>query len=61
MMATFDMFLIVVALDTVVNSIRRFIMSLSFVSFFISLTLTRSNILTIIILFIGLKNVILHN
>ena len=60
MMATFDMFLIVVALDTVRNSIRRFIMSLSFVSFFISLTLTRSNILTIILL-IGLKNVILHN
>ena len=59
-MMTFDMFLIVVALDTVRNSIRRFIMSLSFVSFFISLTLTRSNILTII-LFIGLKNVILHN
>ena len=61
MMATFDMFLIVVALDTVRNSIHRLIMSLSFVSFFISLTLTRSNILTIIILFIGLKNVILHN
>ena len=60
-MMTFDMFLIVVALDTVRNSIRRFIMSLSFVSFFILLTLTRSNILTIIILFIGLKNVILHN